>query len=148
MHLYIYTTYYKVSKAISGGKKCNVISGFYCTYYLIILCLDFIFLISVCEPRSNVQRRRAANESGRPPAARTEGRAGAEGLEGDIHGQGRRRQLRRTIYRQGMKLVDTENFGYSDTNGDWQKCHYNPLSQYPMIFSVRRSFLGLRNLAL
>ena len=63
--------------------------------------INFIFPISVCEPRSYLQRRRAANESGRPPAARTEGRAGAEGLEGDIHGQ--RRQLGKTFDRQGVK---------------------------------------------
>ena len=64
-----------------------------------------MFPISVCEPRSYVQRRRAAYESGRPPAAGTEGRAGAQGLEGHIHGQGRRRgQLGEAFDRQGVKL--------------------------------------------
>ena len=39
-----------------------------------------------------------------------------------------------------------ENFGYSDTIGDWQRCHYNRLSQSPMIFTIRRSFLELSQL--
>ena len=60
-----------------------------------------MFPISVCEPRSYVQRRRAAYESGRPPAAGTEGRAGAQGLEGHIHGQGRRRGQ---LGKQGVML--------------------------------------------
>ena len=34
-------------------------------------------------------------------------------------------------------FISTEHFGYSDTNGDWQKCHSTRLSQYVMIFNVR-----------
>ena len=48
-----------------------------------------------------------------------------------------------------QRKLSTENFGYSDTalvgNGDWHKCHFSRLSQYPMIFRMRRSFLGPKN---
>ena len=37
----------------------------------------------------------------------------------------------------------TENFGYSNTEGDWQKCHCCRLSLYLIIFSIKRSFLIL-----
>ena len=40
------------------------------------------------------------------------------------------------------RILITKNFGYSDTDGDWQKCQYNGLSQYQMIFSKRRCFMG------
>ena len=36
--------------------------------------------------------------------------------------------------------VYKENFGFSDVGGDWPKC--SQLSQYSMILSTRRSFLG------
>ena len=44
---------------------------------------------------------------------------------------------------------DTENFGYSDTatGGDWQKCHFNRLSQYPMIFTKKVLFKGPKTVA-
>ena len=35
---------------------------------------------------------------------------------------------------------NTDNFGHSDTGGDWQKCHCSLMSQYLMIFSMRRPF--------
>ena len=39
------------------------------------------------------------------------------------------------------RMFYSEDF-YSDTGGDCLKCHFNRLSQFPMIFSIRRSILG------
>ena len=38
--------------------------------------------------------------------------------------------------------MTTENFGNSDTGGDWQKCHCSRISQYPTIFKLIRSFFS------
>ena len=38
--------------------------------------------------------------------------------------------------------VTTENFGFSDNDGDWKKCQCSRLSLYQMVFRKRRSFLG------
>ena len=46
-----------------------------------------------------------------------------------------------------VRLVSSENSCYSDTGGDCKKCHCGRLSQYLIIFSVRRSFLGQKNLS-
>ena len=40
---------------------------------------------------------------------------------------------------------DTGLPAYSDTLGTREKCHCNQVSIYPMIFSIRRSFLGSHN---
>ena len=43
-----------------------------------------------------------------------------------------------TLYKVDAQdyFSSTENFGYSDTNGDRQKCRNNRLSPYVMIFNV------------
>ena len=40
---------------------------------------------------------------------------------------------------------NTGPIGCSDSAGELKKCHCNRLSLYPMIFSIRRSFWGLKN---
>merc|ERR1712037_81020 len=39
----------------------------------------------------------------------------------------------------------TGPIGYSDSAGRSKKCHFKQLALYPMIFIVRRSFLGPKN---
>ena len=41
--------------------------------------------------------------------------------------------------------LNTGPIGYSDSAGRPKKCHFKQLALYPMIFIVRRSFLGPKN---